>query len=177
MVRRPAPPATAVPVVRAALLVAALAALAALFALALVAPASPAHAQYTPGVSVVPPNVAPGGSVTVTACCFAPGSTVTFTVGGATLGTALADANGVASGTFTVPANVSGALTVAASDGTTTQSATVTVTGVTATTAGVGGLPVTGSDARPLGLAAAGLVGAGVLVLIGVTRRRAPAAS
>ena len=104
--------------------------------------AAPAHAQYTPGISVNPPTVVPGGTVTVTACCFQPGSTVTFTIGGATLGTALADANGVATGSFTVPATVpAGAATVAAAglDAggnpiTTTCTATVSG-GTTATTA------------------------------------------
>jgi LPXTG-motif cell wall-anchored protein len=145
--------------------------------------ATPAHAQYTPGVSVTPANPTAGAQATLTACCFQPGSPVTFSVGGAALGAPVtANASGVATLTFTVPAGVSGAVTVVASgvDATgapLTTSGTATVAagggGTPATTAGINGLPVTGSDsAVPMSLVAAGLVALGALMLFVVRTRR-----
>jgi hypothetical protein len=142
--------------------------------------ATPAHAQYSPGVITNPQTVVAGNGVEVAACCFQPGTTVTFMVGGATLGTAIANPSGVAGGVFVVPASAgSGALTITASGvdaagNPVTQTGAITVSGgTTATTAGVGGLPVTGSDsALPLSLLAAGLVVVGATTLFVVRTRR-----
>ena len=145
----------------------------------LLALAVPAHAQtYTPGVTTDRSTVTPGGSVGVSACCFPPGSTVTFSVGGVVLGLAIANANGVAAGTFTVPSTVAAgtSATVTASSGAISQtSGALTVSGGTsATTASVSGLPATGSGlALPLSIVSAVLIAAGGLVMLGGRRRHA----
>jgi hypothetical protein len=142
--------------------------------------ATPALAQYeTPGVITNPATLTPGGTVGVTACCFAPGSVVTFSVGGNVIGTAVAGPDGTASGTFTVPGNLAAGVpaVITASNGTTsTNSGAVPVNGSTTspTTARVGGLPVTGSGtALPLSLAAAVLLAGGALAVVAGRRRSA----
>lgn len=140
----------------------------------LVALAAPAFAQsYTEGVTTDRASVTPGGQLGVSACCFPPGSTVTFSVGGAVLGIGIANADGVASGTFTVPSNVAaGAATVTASatapDGTViTQTGALEVGSTSATTAMISGLPVTGSSSSlPLTALAAALVAVGGLAVL-----------
>jgi LPXTG-motif cell wall-anchored protein len=136
--------------------------------------AAPAYAQYNTGVTTT--NNA-DGTKTFSSCCYQPGSVVTYSVGGVTLGTATVNADGVAM--FSAPASVPAGATVMAS-GTATDGTTVSQTGTVA--AGetpmapppVMGrtLPVTGSSAAvPLGLVAAGLVVAGGLVVLGARRR------
>jgi hypothetical protein len=139
--------------------------------------AAPAYAQYNPGVTT---TVNPNGTATFTACCYQPGSTVTFSVGGVVIGTSAVNAAGVATGTFAVPAGVAaGTNTVtAAGTGSTgaavTETGSVVVGGTTATTAVTGlRLPATGSSPAtvPIGLIAVGLVVAGSLALLGARRR------
>lgn len=59
--------------------------------------------------------VAPGSTHTVSGGGYAPGATVTFTIDGITLGTAVAGADGVATLSFTVPDLDPGCYTVTAS--------------------------------------------------------------
>jgi LPXTG-motif cell wall-anchored protein len=151
--------------------------------------ATPSYAQYVGGVATDTPTVAPGEPVTLTACCFQPGTAVTFSGPGGALTTVTADANGVATTTVGVPATAAtGTVTVTATGvdaagnpvsetGSVTiavAAATEDVTGgVTATTIGSSGLPVTGSDSSlPLSFLAAGLVVMGAATLLIVRHRR-----
>ena len=144
--------------------------------------ATPALAQYMqPGVQTDSDTVTPGGSIGVAACCYPPGTTVTFSIGGTTLGVAIADANGVAAGTFTVPSNVAAGTAMVTASGMTSGGVLITQTSgalavgtTSATNARVSGLPATGSGlALPLSAAGAVLVAAGGLLVLGGRRRRA----
>jgi LPXTG-motif cell wall-anchored protein len=124
-------------------------------------PLAAAHAQsYPPNGTVESsdPTPAPGGTITVTACCYMPGSTVTFSftapseLAGAAAGdavTAVADANGVATAEITLAEDASGTVTIYAS-GTGTDGNPVTNTTTVTVSADGGGeaapLPRTGSD-------------------------------
>jgi LPXTG-motif cell wall-anchored protein len=145
--------------------------------LLVVALAVPARAQpYAEGVTVSDAALEPGEAVTLSACCFLPGSEVVFSItsdalnpdvrGTVVLGTDLADQAGVATGTFTLPENIGpGPATITATgtgiDGEPlTYSTTVMIAGEPAppdgmptpgptavvTTPRPGALPVTGSD-------------------------------
>src|SRR5512138_2371710 len=78
---------------------------------ALLALATPAHGQQYPpgqfGVFVSDTTVVPGQTITISAGIFASGSTVTFTFFSqpVTLGTATADADGVATIEATIPSD------------------------------------------------------------------------
>ena len=148
----------------------------------LAASAAPASAQYGGGGATATAN---GRNVTVDACCFAPGSTVTFTAGGNVLGTAVAGSDGRAVGSFTIPASVaSGNVTVtAAGTGSNGQPVSVNTAvrlpgsgagnqGQGQGNQGSGQLPRTGSGiALPLSIGGALLIGLGGLFVL-TTRRR-----
>lgn len=59
-----------------------------------------------PGLTVSDDTLVAGQSFTATARGFRPGTLVTFTIDGVVLGTAIADAQGVASATLTIPAGI-----------------------------------------------------------------------
>ena len=155
----------------------------ALGAVVLIAAAGPAGAQdYPPGgddVAVSDSSVEPGQPITISAQIFQPGTSVTFTLFSApvVLGTATADANGVATITATIPTTAAaGTHTIEASgigaDGqplTVTQ--TITVLGAT----GAGSMPDTGSSnsVPATQVAIAAITGGGLLVLLGYKRRSA----
>lgn len=124
----------------------------------------------------------PGQQITLRACCFMPGTTVTFTLYSqpVTLGTATADADGWATLVATIPAGTApGVHTIEATgiglDGqplTVTQQITVVAPG------GAGQpLPRTGSDSTvPMTqIAVAAIAGGGLLVLLANKRRSARA--
>jgi LPXTG-motif cell wall-anchored protein len=158
----------------------------ALVVLATATLASTASAQdYPPGansITLSSTSAAPGADVTVTAKTFAAGATVTFTFNSTpiALGTSVADANGVATKTFKVPAGVAaGTHHVEASGlGTNgqilTQSAAITVTGGTSAT-----VPKTGANSTlpmaEMGVGALAL--GGLLVLVARRRTKAHAAA
>lgn len=162
---------------------------------ALVALATPAHGQQYPpgqfGVFVSDTTVVPGQTITISAGVFSPGSTVTFTFFSqpVTLGSATADADGVATIEATIPLNATpGTHTITASgvapDGSPLEvSTTVTVLaaddGVAAAGAGgiAGGLPRTGEEPLPLARIAAALLAVGGGLLFVTRRRRAATAA
>lgn len=137
-------------------------------------------------ITVSDATPAPGQQITIQACCFQPGSTVTFTLYSqpVTLGTATADANGVATLVATIPSNIApGPHTIEATgigmDGqplTVTQQITVVAPG-DGTGTGAGDLPRTGSDSTlPMTqIAIAAIAGGGLLVLLASKRRKADA--
>ena len=157
----------------------------ALSAVLLLAMAGPASAGdgYTDEdtVTVSDSTVTPGQSVTTSAKVFEPGSTVTFTFFSAPveLGTAVADAAGVATLTFEVPATATaGTHTIEASGtGADGLPLTVTTTITVAGAAGAGDLPTTGSSSTVslTQVALAAVVGGGLLVLVANKRRSAKA--
>lgn len=146
--------------------------------------ASAAQAQYSPSfITCSPTTVAPGGSVTCEAGYFDPGSTVTWTLDGKTVGTSVANASGVATITFKVPEGYSAGNHTVVASGTAKGSPTsakltleagITVTGASTTAApsGTSTLPRTGSDSGMLATVAAGLIVAGGLLVITSRQRR-----
>jgi len=128
-------------------------------------------------IAVSDSTVVAGQPITVTACCFAPGSTVTFTLEGLVVGTATADANGVATLTFTMPDLGPGTYRLEASgtgaDGQPLVVSTTLTVGGTGRGAGSGALPTTGSDSSlPMSQIGIGAVaGGGLLVLLAKKRR------
>lgn len=147
--------------------------------------ATPAGAQNTPygaqpdSATVSDSTVAPGESTTVTAQCFQPGSTVTFTDGQGFNATDVADANGVASVTYDPPPG-NGPVTVTASG--TGCDGEALVLGVQITRvagvgagAGTGNRPLarTGDDTSlELGRIGIALVAAGGLTVYALRRRQ-----
>ncbi len=150
----------------------------------------PASAQYQPNfITATPTTVDVGGTVTVTAGYFKPGSSVQITIqtpdGPITLGYLIADPNGVVTGSFPLPPQVHPAPHTISAIGpgmntpgnlTLTLTIGVSVLGSSATTSvSNGSLPITGSgDTRPLAAIGVGLAVIGGLVVLG-TRRRRPA--
>ncbi len=158
-----------------------IAAFAGVMALMVLAPA--AHAQYPPSgtITLIAPVVNPGDSdeVVMTGC--APGATATFEIEGVeVIGSAVANAEGVAEIPFTVPSDIApGTYTVTgrclAPDGeelVVSTTLTVVAPGVTPVTPGsTGTLPRTGADYTGLLRVGALLVLAGGLFAI-VARKR-----
>lgn len=150
-----------------------------LFSLALASPAFAQTGQYPPGGgggSVSNSNVGPGQQITVTFTGMPPNTLITFTFqpGPIVVGTAMSDASGTATLTFTIPAGTAPGLhTISASGGGVTRSITITVTGsgVAASPGGNIARATTGFDiARPIGIA--------LVLLIAVGRRlSSPAAA
>lgn len=148
--------------------------------------------QYPPGKCALRLSasvVSAGGSVTVAGDGYRPGTAVNITLGSTSVGSATTDASGSFSRAVTIPAGTApDSYTVAASgldaDGNAlvlSASLQVTAAGGLAAPAGTAApaqatsdqLPRTGSDSSvPLGLAAAGLLATGA-VLVLVARRRA----
>jgi LPXTG-motif cell wall-anchored protein len=156
-------------------------ALAAITSLVALAPGTVNAQSYVPGqpqtLTYSPGPIYPGQAITATAGNFCPGALVTFLLGGTSIGTATANANGVAVLNTTAPATTG---TFAGSAQSTTPcaftaTASLVVSPVPTTTVG-GGLPATGSE--PMNWTRAG--GVAVLIglgLIGATRlRRRPQA-
>jgi LPXTG-motif cell wall-anchored protein len=145
-----------------------------------VASAQDAYPPAGDTVAASDTTVEPGQPVTISARTFCAGCPVTFMLFSEpiNLGTVDADANGVATITFTVPEELSaGTHTVEASgtgaDGQPlTVTTTITVTGA-AGGAGGGNLPTTGNDSAisMSQVALAAIVGGGLLVLVANKRR------
>ncbi|GHE11933.1 prealbumin-like fold domain-containing protein [Klenkia taihuensis] len=134
----------------------------------------PTTAPRTTGAATAAaPTVAAGRQQTITAGGFTPGETVRGTLYSTPvdLGTAVADAQGVATFTFTLPAGFEpGTHTVTAVG--LTSGATSSVT-FTVTAAGTPALAHTGVEVAPLlGLGALALSGGAVLTVAGTRRRR-----
>lgn len=150
---------------------------------AALAVAAPAGAQsYPPAGNTATASdttVQPGQPVTFTAKTFQPGTEVTFTLFSApvVLGTAIADSNGVATLTTTIPESTSpGTHTVEASGvgangQPLTVSFTITVLGAAADAATI---PATGSSSTvPMTQLAVGILALGGLLVLLANRRRA----
>ncbi len=168
--------------------------IAAATAAVLVVGAAPVGAQQYPpsnnSVTVDDVTPHPCQSVTITAGTYSAGSTVEFTLASTptSLGSATADANGVATLTAAIPDGTEpGDHTITASGtsdaGPLSQTVTVDVSGncagevTTLTPAGASGpLPKTGSNSTmPLARAAALLMAVGGVLLLATRRRRAEA--
>jgi LPXTG-motif cell wall-anchored protein len=159
-----------------------LVALSAVLLLAMAGPAS-AGGGYTDEdtLAVNDSSVTPGQPVTVSAKVFEPGSTVTFTFFSApvVVGTAVADAAGVATLTFDVPSTATAGTHTIEASGTGADGLPLTVT-TTITVAGAaagGDLPTTGSSntVSLTQVALTALVGGGFFVLMANKRRSAKA--
>ena len=152
--------------------------------------AQPASAQYAPMfITVDPTTVRVGGTITVTAGYFEPGSDVEIRVESdpVVLGTLVADATGVVTSSYALPRSVEVGSHIVFARGprlgtgvATEVSAAITViddgvspTAITPTTTARGGnLPATGRDVAVLITAAAALVAGGGLVVQLQRRRR-----
>jgi hypothetical protein len=155
-----------------------------LFATAATAAAQAAPPSYNgrpSSVTVSDGVVEPGQTVKTSAQIFTPGATVTFTFFSApiNLGTAVADANGVATLEFKVPTGVeAGTHRIEASGlGANGQPLTVTTTiQVAAAGAGASGLPTTGSsNSGSLTQVAVGVMVFGGLMVVMANKRRTAA--
>lgn len=136
-------------------------------ALALMVLAPAAHAQYPdpPGASVSDSTVSSGDTVTVTATGCEAGSTVTFFLDGATLGSGVADADGTASADVVITGSP-GTHQITNS----CNAAVISVTIAGGTTAGA--LPRTGTDSSlPLAKIAVVLITAGGLLIIAARKK------
>lgn len=157
-----------------------------LAAVVLFATAATASAQAAPpsyngrpsSVTVSDGTVEPGQTVKTDAQIFTPGATVTFTFFSApvVLGTAVADANGVASLTWSVPANADAGTHRVEASGLGINGQPLTVS-TTIQVAGAGSaLPTTGSDSSvPLTQLAIGVMVFGGLMVVMANKRRAAA--
>ena len=151
-----------------------------LFATAGVAGAQDAYSDDDT-VAVSDTAVEPGQPVTVSARTYCAGCPVTFTLFSepVVLGTVDADANGVATLTFTVPEGTSAGTHTIEATGTgadglpLTVRTTITVVAPGAAGTGSGALPTTGSDSAisMTQIALAAVVGGGLLVLAASKRR------
>ena len=162
-------------------------------ALTMTAASLPSPASATPLITACPPygpcvtvtvtvTVSPGSGpagATITITVTVHGLTVdTFTLvfhsSGTTLGTVSTGANGVGTGTFTVPANAAvGTHTITATDAAgNTGSTSFTVTAVSTAVAPSSSLPFTGADIAGITVGAAAAIGTGGLLLLGARRRR-----
>jgi len=164
---------------------------------ALLAVSTPALSQEYPppanGIFISDSTVFAGQTIIIQAGVFAPGSTVTFNFFSqpVLLGTAAADASGVATLEATIPANATpGTHTITASgiapDGSPLElstSITVLADGADGAGAGAGAggasgdLPRTGGDAIPIARIGAALLAVGGGLLFVTRRRRAAAAA
>ena len=135
--------------------------------------AAPASAQYG-GFSVNPGSIRPGGQANFQGSGCAAGSTVTISIGGTTVGTATAGANGQFNGHFT--ANLgTGTYQVTATCGSKTQTAPLLVRSadVTNNQGNKGGtLARTGSNLDTMGLVGAALLVAGGGVVLATRKRQ-----
>ncbi|MFM7535836.1 MAG: LPXTG cell wall anchor domain-containing protein [Acidimicrobiales bacterium] len=136
---------------------------------------SPSTTAAPPGVDLDDNTVSPGQVVVITSRGHRPGSTVQFFILSTpqSLGTAVANSQGVATFPATIPAGFSGAHTILVVGEDTSgnrleQSVPIIVTS--------GGLPATGSDVAGL-VAIGAVVLAGGAALVVVSRRRRPVAA
>jgi hypothetical protein len=131
--------------------------------------------EYPPaddGIVVDDPTVESGQTVNVTAQCFEPGSTVTFSVAGATVGTAVASAEGVATLAYQVPEGSGDVVVTATGTG---CSGDELVLGVTLTRAAAAGeaLPATGSSSSiPMARVAVSMLAVGGLMVFAARWRK-----
>lgn len=124
--------------------------------------------SYAGGTITTGTNVAAGSTDTVTGSGFTPGATVTVTLGAEVLGTVVVASDGTFALTYTVPSTC-GSYTITATDGTVTQTTTLTV----ACAASAGALPYTGNDSSlPLAQIGAGLLAAGAVIALTVRKRQ-----
>lgn len=156
----------------------------ALAAVALFATAGVARAQDpsypTPGNSLTADDttVAPGESMVLGVQICQPGSSATFRLESAVLGTATANSSGVATLTATIPSNTSpGSHTIEATCTGTNGQPLTQVLSFTVTGGATGGLPTTGSaNTTPMTqVAIAAIAAGGLLVLLANKRRTAKA--
>ena len=139
------------------------------------APATPAPAATTPATtSVAAASLAAGKQQTISIGGFLPGEMVHGVLHSTPvdLGTVQADANGVATFTFTVPAGFEAGTHTVEMRGLTsgiTAEATFTVTAAATTS---GGLAYTGTDVLPLLAVGGGLLAAGAAAVSVAARRR-----
>lgn len=136
-------------------------------AMALMVFAPAAHAQYTgdPGASVSDSTVSSGDTVTVTAEGCEVGSTVTFFLDGNSIGSGVADADGVAAADVVITGSP-GSHTISNSCNDLTIAITIAGGGT------AGALPRTGSDSSlPLAKIAIVLIAAGGLLIIAARKR------
>ncbi|WP_421119122.1 hypothetical protein ACE2AJ_17420 [Aquihabitans daechungensis] len=160
-------------------------------ALMLVAVAAAPAAAQTYDFNVSPANVEPGGTVTVSGEGCQPGAEVTITVteaapqravGDVILTTTVtADGSGQFTATFTIPSGTATGtyeVTATCGDGVVLSDFINVVDGTVATTAppsgsgGGGTIARTGSDLNGLGLAGAGLITVGGIILLTTRSRR-----
>jgi LPXTG-motif cell wall-anchored protein len=142
--------------------------------------ASVAGAQpYPPAansITIDDSSTAPGQKVTLVAKTFAPGATVTFTLFSApvVLGTATADASGVATLVATIPAGAAvGTHTVEASGNNAAGAPLVVSLTLTVAAAAAAPLPTTGSNSTlPLAQLGLGVLAVGGLLVLVAKRRR-----
>ena len=156
-----------------------LAAAVSLVAITLIWIAAPSNAVPTPpygsgttDASVSETNPNPGDAITVEMTGCNPGDTVTVVLHSdpVTLGTMTANASGVATGTFTIPAGFSGAHTIVVTDNQTGISRSIAIT-IGGAASSSGALPSTGTAVIAFGVLAAILLGSGGLILL-LGRRR-----
>lgn len=138
------------------------------------APKPAAGTAPAPAGTVAAPSIAPGEQQTVTLSGFQPGELVRGVLRSTPvdLGTVVADANGVATFTFTVPAGVEAGTHTVTMTGLTSgveQKAAFTVTSPAAAT---GGLAYTGAEVVPLLAVGGGLLAAGAAAVAVAGRRR-----
>lgn len=153
---------------------------AALVTLALMSPSAAGAQQYPPaqaGVTCSPTTVPPGGTVRCTATGFLPGSVVTFSFAGEEAGRATADASGVATFAFTVPAALPAGAHVVEASGTGADGRPLEVsTAITVVAAAPGAtpaLPATGSSsALPLTRVGIVALATGALLTYAARKRR-----
>ncbi len=124
------------------------------------------------GIVVDDPTVDAGQTVNVSAQCFEPGSTVDFSVGGESIGTAVANADGVASLAYEVESGTGDVIVTATGTG---CDGDALVLGVTLTRNAAGGtaLPATGSNSSvPMARIAISLLAVGALAAFAARWRR-----
>lgn len=147
-----------------------------LFATAGVAGAQTYPPADTPSVEASDTTPAPGQQITLTADGFLPGSSSTFTLFSApvVLGTATANAQGVASLTTAIPANTTPGSHRVEVSGTGANGQPLTVVlPITVTGAAGSNLPTTGTDsALPLTQIAIGVMAFGGLMVVMANKRR-----
>ena len=140
------------------------------FALAL--PMSAAWAQYPPGniITIDDPTAVVGQTLTASACCFT--GTVNWTAQSTprSVGTSIADGNGVATITFTVPSDFDNGTHTLFASGFDLNGAPITLS-TTFTVSGASGLTPTGSNSLPWMLIGVGAVTVGG-TFVGVSKRR-----
>lgn len=123
-----------------------------------------------PIVTVDNSSPLPGAPIKLTAQGFCPGTTVTFTIGGVLVGSAVADANGKATLATTAPATLGTYVVVASSN----AGAACTLT-AQSSIAVLSSIPVTGSNSQvSLQAATIAVLSGALLVAVATIRRRRP---